>query len=348
MLEKSETSLIVGNPTSPLIHSNNFVHFLLDATVTPSSESFARTLDIALFKPVAEHLYSERQEGFILNEQERQQLLDSRKEDKDVLNMSPQGRAAMEDLNKHTTEFANLQGVVERSSVSYIDPSTYMFEYTQANHGAYSECRILIGQILEEEKIPLLEDHTHPHNHLFSPIDYVRLLSSLDGEHRIVRAIRVLCPDMQLLALPTSDTPLLDIEEALKLVDEWDQEYTTDDDIQKKLTEKCERIMRYTFGSLVRIQKYGGERIIALDRASVGGQWSEAQLKESIDREVAEIRFIRDRIADEYERSYSTSFRALCDYSERKVNYGLIEFARDMALKLYISRDMQHYMAFSA
>lgn len=104
----------------------------------------------------------------------------------------------------------NLEGEAEVAKAVFFDVKTGLVGATDTVHGDFTSVRSAFVDAYGNDRLPLLEMHTHPTESFPSVIDYqFMLLGNPEAKVRAIRAIAVLCPQTQILALATDQTPML-------------------------------------------------------------------------------------------------------------------------------------------
>lgn len=115
---------------------------------------------------------------------------------------------------------ADEEGLLEASRDIYHSISKEAIYATEIRYGSGFSVK---NTIFETYGLgfPLLAVHTHPESQLPSVDDYVNLMMAFDDNRRVLSGIVVLCPEGQILALATKDTPRFGHwEEAINLTEE--------------------------------------------------------------------------------------------------------------------------------
>lgn len=215
----------------------------------------------------------------------------------------------------------------ERGCSSYYDPKTQTIKFTPIIHGKEGSVTREAFDLIRQQKLPILEIHTHPEDQLFSPRDYVTLLLKVGVGTRFMKAALLPCPSNQILALASSETAKYDQDELEKLLNEWDKQHNVELDQITQSSMDRERINSERFERAV-------ER---LKRLAASGKFTQSQVLKKGD--------------DLLKQSQSSTFRNdAIDMGKiaQKQNQGLLGFALSNGIKLYFSTDRSIFKEFSA
>jgi hypothetical protein len=155
---------------------------------------------------------------------------------------------------------------------------------------------------------------------------------------RVLKANIVLCPNMQIMAVVTKDTPL----------------FTEDSDvnnlINRRSQEMDQREREVAFAAIKKMDGYqkainGLYNIIALAKAM--RLKSSGESRNVIDQAIAPDDLTRNARAD-LEQLLSVESKQAQDENARMINSALVAFGRELNMKLYFSRDMRIFKEFSA
>ncbi len=332
-------------PEATIIDSSNITDFLLYGDLNSSAKiQFASELSMSSYTPVFEYLYGEKKLGYIFDEEVRTSHLNF---DDIPDNFRSIYEAAEEERIKIYSEKVD----VERSSIVFYDPEEKRFYNSSAKHGEVFSTISEAYEIARNGNFPMLEIHTHPSDHFFSPVDFSRLLHTFPhGKRRVVNGLVLLCPEWQILALPTSQTPTYSYEEMKNKITENKEKYSKENRREEQLHNR----VKY-------IKEELGERGVW----KIYGKWSKKALTENAsrikNREITEDEFIQiwtdeyQSLIDEdlnlhrkkFERIFSKSATQLYSHIHRGINTRNIDFVREINVKLYASEDMKNFREFS-
>lgn len=273
-------------PLGHLIDSETFAYYLLDYPgYAGTSAQFARELDLSLYRDFFQDLYVQSHQVFVHSEQYREDM------EEIMLTLPTFGNQRLDDaLSKFRNEVlqgVNTKGEGENGMTIFFDPKSGCVGSSEVSFGERSSVASELADVFERKYVPLLEVHTHPNGLMPSPQDYWPLITNgyVNVRASICKAIVVLAPNYQVMALATSETPIFDPTEADSFIEHWDQMF--DDKLDPRVQKRSDR---------------------ATGKA-------------------------RKRIMD---------------YIHRTINQVLVEFAREVGVKLYFSTDMEKFTQFSA
>jgi len=303
---------------------------------------------LPVLTPLLQSVYKTEHEVFILGEEERQKLLADDAPTTDKLFLRFINESRRHDRQRQ----AEKKAPGERFSVISFDYEKRSWTVANPVKGAYTQVKIgpdFYAGIRGRPEYPVVEVHTHPDNALFSPVDYTSMLSSLANGQRFYRGGIVLCPDVQILALATRQTPLYSYEEAVSLTKRWtDEIYTTQDRSLKKLKETYHAISQYGTGYMNTLAEEIAPQLAELEAMQERFKLSEDEVKKAVIAIIYQNRPTIDHDDAWHGRILSRARRKLNDESSRLNNELLIKLARDLNVRLYISDNLTDFVAFSA
>lgn len=213
---------------SSTIDSNNLDAYLIAMSFVARESQFASHLDLRQHTPILEKLYAETQEAFVFPEENRAKTLEMvewiRKNSSRINLEDP----AIEKFIHELETGANMVASVERSSIVYFDTGEEAIKASPVKFGTFAEVETSILDVLEEGKRAMIEIHTHPSDNLFSLADYYFMLIDLDEGTPLVKSAIVLCPNIQVLAFVTRESPLVNMNEADDLMETLDKNLNED------------------------------------------------------------------------------------------------------------------------
>ncbi|HRN96131.1 MAG TPA: hypothetical protein PLD54_01655, partial [Candidatus Levybacteria bacterium] len=318
--------------TTDTIDSSNITDFLIGNIHTDSRTQFASELDMGFYTPVFEYLYGEQKLGYKASESNREKFLEKYNKWSDE---EKEGAIA-----QHLFDHFNFQTSVERSAVVYKSMQGGQFGYTTANHGSVYSTNSEINEVIKEGGLPILEVHTHPDDALFSPIDYWRMLINIGGDNsnRLLNGSVVLCPSRQLMALATANTPILSGEEIDQLIAGIEIRNSN----PKRVNQLANR-WDIMLNSLQRTLKENDDEFNAI-RLKRGDGIITPEEYEKLYSDLL------DRYVNYFERYWRTKFHIdnfNLSYEERMANNLVVDFAREINVKLYVSDNMKDFHEFS-
>lgn len=242
-------------------------------------------------------------------------------------------------VRKHSlTESVELLVNAERSRIIYYDPQNGRTAATEVKSGSVFEVSSELLTVWNQKKVPLIEVHTHPIESLPSIQDYLPVL--VDplgiGEDRLIRAVEVLTPNHQILALASAQTPRYPPDKALEIVNSAAKGISDAEmlvSINNQIGELYSRI--------------GSFGVSNIDRASFlyehfgripGANYLITRLLHGY----ATLRL--GQLANEQRRLSKQS----ADIEQHLINQEEINFVRQNWIKLYLSSDFENFYEFSA
>ncbi len=331
----------------PIVHTGVLLdylvgHFPIDI---PNLE-FAKYLDLSVCKPYFVELIEATKDVYIHSDEHRrafqEKIIDTPLSD-DVV-----AARFQQILKDGAVDYIERKSAAERSRVIYYDPDLYFIGATEPQHGDFTTTNLSTFDVINDGFIPLFEVHTHPTNVLPSPVDYARILiNPTQKQFRFLRAAIVLCPSVQILALATNQTVMLDVDTFQKL----DQNYKLDDIEQARLISLYDRrfniieaMMRYTRESADRFFKASMD----LQIRHAQGQITESELSQLLDSESNLTKLELEKKMDKASRVAQHAAFQAATYEAKTVNQKLLEFTRQTNIKLYSATDFEHFTEFSA
>lgn len=314
--------VLIDQPKKPvdqmgMVTSESFFSFLYGTVSNfPYKRwGFSRQLDLSCLTHVMEDMYGSTQEVFVNSEEDRDRL---RRDFKESTGKEAEG------------DWINKKGHAERTVTIYCGHDLRLYR-SGVTHGNYSSVRPSTWDIYDRGEIPLLEIHTHPHDQLPSPADYLRLL--LEGYYegrRTVQGIMVLTPSRQILALPTPQTPLLSDTEADQLVDEASREIKEKVNlIESKGKQRIDAIAQKISTSFEIVMKELVKKVASGELSPEEGMQQAKASKERVDQ-------LGPLIISRIEQGYSRK-------NNHEVNIALVDFARVNNIQLFTSTDMANF-----
>lgn len=322
------------------VNSDTFYYYLFSNLGLFSKHiTFANQLDLGYFYPVFKHVY---------DSVEIMKTPDTDPITKFVLG-DLEGTVEGELLKTTLDNIEISKQLVlpkERSATIFYDPSTNQNGFTDVNQGDFTTVDSPTAKVIKEGKRPIIEVHTHPINSLPSPPDYANMLTELEGI-RAVRAIAVLNPNNQILALVTEQTPGIEPEIVQsKIPDMVSKTYYGLDPQEVKRLFDLKRRFSFIFNA---------EKKVKVNLVKNLAQIAESQGINSLDDPKLEA-IVNDFI--EIQRCISLGLRLenLRDNSGKKmydkerkitelVNY---LFAQQIKVQLYFSTNMRNFTKFTA
>ena len=328
-----------------MFDSTNFIDYALKGI--PSSVrnwQFAPNLDLGEFTPVIQDVYGQMRDVYVFPEQREKEPMVPR----------VTGYKYTDSLTKTLAEdvdaFWQQKAKAECSTTVYYDPKLDAVDYSEVRSYKFAEAETETYKLAEEEKIPMIEIHTHDTDCLLTPQDYSRLLLGVfnDGS-RLVSSLIVLCPSMQVLALPTPATPSLNFEETVEFVKGCDQRIKHFD--KRKAIAIVDRIQGY----IDQLSKTEYEDYLALiyetSCIEVKGREGEVSDEQFMTYSKGEEAKFERKLQAEYVKSKRAIGRMLKRFWGKEnmtLNTDLLMLSRALGVKLYFSTDMKNFKEFTA
>jgi len=322
------------------IDSFSLTHYLLDTGLLPET-AYPSHIDLSLYKPHIHNLYGNAKTVHVLDERLRNDY--TRVVEENMKNNPVIAKIIREYpiIKGSFLEKVNKQALGERSMYLFRDPDTGDIQSSDIAFGEYTSVSSEAPfQLKDEGKEPFLGLHTHPDDVLFSPGDYETLITAYENRTPLIRSKLVLCPNLQVLALVTNQTPVLPASKASRFVEKWKTKAEGGDDegipllmeelrIQKKFDDTIERELKVQLGNYKKTAQ--SERVKRRDRRETGR--SEKKSKERLDRARAQ-----------YEEEIRKVDNLISVFSNAK----LLELARLLNIVLYVSTNSRDFYKFSA
>lgn len=218
------------------------------------------------------------------------------------------------------------QVAAERGCTSYVDPQTMSIQLTPIMHGTEQSVTRESFYLVNQNKLPLVEIHTHPQETLFSAQDYATLLIR-SGDHHFMKAAILLCPGSQILALASSETAKFDSEELVQMLYDWDEKNKREGS-QFITNAKSEESL-----NSARLHR----AVSRLDKLLHTGKYSPDRILKKADD-------LGNKANDFTFRQSEASSKKLAIWG----NQTLLGFAHTNSIKLYSSTDRRFFREFSA
>lgn len=332
-----------------VVDSDNFLDFLHSSLPTDRKVlwEFFPYLDLEIFTPQMQLLQDEAQTVYVFSEDKRKKF--ERDITKRQSTVNPKVYDLIEDMDKTNLEIMNQQAEGERSMTIFYDPMDGLYKDSPIQHGKYAAVKVDTIELIKDEKIPILQLHTHPADSLFSPIDYNPLLTSIyKNDERIVNATLVVCPSVQVLALPTPLSPCLSFEELISKNEEWERKK---EDVVKSISRFDKRVLGVQRAAVKFYnelhQDVLGKALTLIDEQKEGviseGEFLSAN-EDLRSGYKAEGKRINDRSVALVKKIALKRDSAV----EHESNTLLIQYAREMNIQLYFSTNMKDFTAFTA
>ncbi len=192
----------IQNPDyAPFHHADGFLGYLIDpAAPLVKLEQMPNRIDAGYFSDYFSALYSDVRTVPTLDERMLSDIPNSSAIDPNSL------------AGKHIERLRNTPMLAERSSVVYQNLKTHFVDMTQPRHGTGFHTTMMVRSVIDDRNLPILTMHTHPTDSFFSAEDFdhfgYSIIRSVGLPNRkLFKATAVLCPNVQILAMITRDTP---------------------------------------------------------------------------------------------------------------------------------------------
>jgi hypothetical protein len=294
--------------------------------------SFAQQLDLSVLTSTISTLHHEASEVYIYPESERKHL-------RETFGQS------------YLPEVWEKKGDAERTQTIFYDDENHLLRVSPIAHGDFASVKTATLQYMDDMMIPYLEIHTHPDNSLPSPVDYTRMITQgYESGRAIVRGMMVLCPDIQILALPTPFTPVLSPDNAAKVIA---QASTAFKEIFLPLEiKRRERIIKIGNAAVTRLATLSGEKQDIekeeIERREFDGAISQSEGAELREELNAEFDTFYQMLADR--QRFLTLSSNIKFYQKQRLaeNQMFIQFARQLNIELFTSIDMEKFTSWTA
>ncbi len=231
-----------------------------------------------------------------------------------------------------------LEGEGEVSKTIYFDMKTGSVSATDTVSGDLSSVRSSIYDAVGESQRPLIEMHNHPGDSLPSVVDYrFMILGDPETRERAVRAIMVLTPQRQILALVTDETPFLthdQIDQLFAEREEPNSQYEGEEGKRLKTLENRLKIVDNFALKTLKRSLEGGLEAARLASSMSDLKERNSGIQEEFSQVMTRVGKVRPRVLGKHlDQLY-------------KVFTGIqLQFARDMGIKLYTSTDFKNFEA---
>ncbi len=224
-----------------------------------------------------------------------------------------------------------IEDEVEVSKTIYYDGEMNSVRVTDPVQGDHGSVRSSITKAYDAYKRPLIEMHTHSEESLPSVEDYqFILMGNPEAKSRAIRAIAVLCPKIQILALATDQTPILTPDQLRQLFAEWDEPNGKDEKYLKTLKNRWERVLDI----VVEAHKVYQEKISEKSNKDTERTTQDVEAEDDFSRVLAKATRIGPKASAKYGTHVRKAFTRL-----------QLQFAKEMGIKLYISTDFKNFAA---
>lgn len=233
----------------------------------------------------------------------------------------------------------HIEGEGEVAQSIYFDTETGSIQTTDLRRGGLSSVTSSFYDAVQEGRVPLVEMHTHSGMAAPSVSDFqFMLLGDPQSKWRGIRAIAVLCPQTQILALATAETPIL-------VPDQLDQLLLEHGETNRQYEGKEGRYLKTL---LNRTKRIGGFQVkhIEYEIAEKVKEWQD-KLSQGVELEDKDKKPSDQytKISDKANRAHAKAYAKYSKYLYRVYNRLQLQFAKDMKIKLYFSDDFRNFVA---
>lgn len=234
------------------------------------------------------------------------------------------------------------KGEGEVGQTIYYDMEAHSFATTESQQGDLASVGSTISDGYKEgKKLHVVDIHTHPDEVLPSVVDYYyMLIGDPNLKIRAIRAIGVLCPQTQIFAVATDQTPILADKEQL----------------DKLLLEKGTETRQYEGeeGQYLLTLRKRNERIDAFIGRLVGEETSKQfenmlnKLSQGLEVGADDIKPSDSliRLSEKATRVGAKAAAKWLAHLAKVYNRIQLQFAKEMGIKLYFSQDFRNFTAF--
>lgn len=323
-------------PKIARIGTDNFVDYLVGKRVSNGEvlrgdmDDFEKQIEVPeVMHQAIKEMYEEKREGQAMgpNHRARQAKVASQLEE------------YIPGITQHLENSSEEMVTAEQVRVVYTDMDTQKIGVTSSTFGYGYEADVTpaFQEATGKNGLPLMIVHTHPKDILFSPEDYSTMMVKVTADNdsaRLMNAAIVLLPDgMQLMALATKDTPMLDQGE-----------------VQKLLVTENEESQANKMGLLTKSLDLLGQ-INERKRVIIGVN----QIKDVLGPKYADVvdeqakQFnIQPGELEQLEDMGKQVEREALNSRAKTNNTELVAFAKKIGVKLYFSQDMRTFKEFTA
>lgn len=241
------------------IESANLDAYLAERKFVARESQFAPYLDLGQHSRILERLSARgRKKGFVYSKRERDKML---KEAELIRRLYPESlkNTAIEQILYGFEVRGNMTGPVEHSNVIYFDTRKKAIKEDSIKIGEPGRCFPETYDLYMQGHKPMIEIHTHhPFDIIFSPDDYYGMLLNAGDGSPLVKSSIVLCPNLQVLGFATEQTPLLNKDDAWRLLEK------TDVDIDQNIIEKESAVGSFDGDALINANLLGVSRMLSI------------------------------------------------------------------------------------
>lgn len=330
-----EYPLVKQEDNRIVVNSISLLPFLCEGMTSSDQDVvFAPYLDLSFFSVYFEELERQKQLVLMHDDVDAEQF-------KSIYKRLMTAAYRSEDPEA-LRNYLRSEGLAERSMTVYFDPRSKKVVTSDVNLGSYGEVQLDIAYARDFNFFPVMHIHTHPDDSFFSAVDYRAILVKHPFLKRRFFVSQVLvCPNIQILALATADTPLFNTPEQVEdFTEDLENRFKLDiPPAVEQLTELLAFHMRQK--DLLKVQaNIYGEEVLRLSKEYGLSAKAAYELLRDYDqfikrqwvKYVSEGRVMLDLAKAEQFKASASSGMAI---------------ARHTGLKFYSSTDMKNFYEFS-
>jgi hypothetical protein len=205
---------------------------------------------------------------------------------------------------------------------------------SEYGYGEEVDLGVPFQETRQKNGLPIVAIHTHPKDANFSFPDYKPLILGNSHENmRLVNSMIVLCPDIQIMAVATKDTPILSNKGADEL-------------IMGKLDENQKKDLTIMGQMIETLQSLSARKQI-VDTLGMLKQMAGEKYPDVVDKALKE-HDVQEGESEKIQAEMKRVSKDTTDKGPQSLNADLIAFSSEMNVKLYFSQDMRTFKEFSA
>jgi len=323
----------VKNPKIAQIDNDNFIDYLMGLEKTSNGllrgdlEDFESRIEVPEeIHQVIKEMYEQKRETVTgigeLSEQFRDEFVS-------------QIEAMLPGVGDEMKEQKDVSLTVEQARVVFIDRNLNIKSTSpEYGHGNEVDLSVSFNEARQKGGLPIMAIHTHPEDSNFSFFDYRPLILGNPHEKvRLFNSMVVLCPDMQVMAVVTKDTPIFSNEKADELV-------------MDKMNETKQKDV-IVMGKLINSLQQLSKRKLLVDKLMLVKSMAGDKYPNVVDKALRD-HDVQGGELDNIQKAMDETMKASANEIPRRLNSDLIKFSREMHVKLYFSQDMRTFKEFSA
>lgn len=340
---KSE-ALLLPSPEhetkSGVVNSANLADYLMQKKQFNECDlSFAPVLDLSWCTPIMETIYKNIKLKYVLDDEERKKAMDGFQ----IL----QDTGLIDEESKNIlTNRTNTQKEVERIKSIYYDQIDNSIGSTETEYGGLADVASSEEHLQGSGKVVIMTAHTHPLDRMFSRVDFKPIITPKEDESRDLNGILVLCPNIQILALASPQTPLLKREESNRIIEEWEEKIEDDKLIllRKQVSKIALKKDLFLMKVDTEVAKTGESIQKKYDHGDITGDEGDRLAMEK------QQELMRDytTFIETWQPEVNAALNEMYDHYLHNLNNMLVEFSRFFNIKLFTSTNRKDFHIFSA